>query len=317
MAICQATGIGAGARRLILRPGFHGQVTASLPDVIYLSGRDGEIVWIFREGMPDHGRGIRIASFPSGFAGSGEFRVEGGRLIIGTTLAINLGGVAEWRFPSPEPGRTAPLSLVCARVRRLLETLVPAVTGGGGGAAVLGLASMLRGFSGRSSLSGPWQPPVISRVCALMVHCLQRGLRDIDSDGRELIGLGAGLTPCGDDFLGGLFFAARWLEKACLGKCDDGPAISRLLRWAEGRTHPLSCTLLRDLALGEGPEPLHRLLWLLLNEEDQGDRPADAAFGLLKIGHSTGRYVLAGALTCLLSAEQRRNRAAGGFKVTS
>ncbi len=91
----------------------------------------------------------------------------------------------------------------------------------------------------------------------------------------RLAGRGGGLTPSGDDVLAGfaaglVLWHGRSLEAA------------RLAAVAAPRTTRLSATLLWHAALGQLPEPAHRLL-------EDGDPEPLRAFG-----HSSGRALLLG-----------------------
>ncbi len=293
---------------MVTVPGFSGQVMAVLSDVAYLSGRDGEILWLFREGAPLHGRGIQV-SFPLQCLHSGQdFLMEGHSFKIGKDLAIDLDRAVEWTPNSLEQCEIGPLVRVNDLVRRLLKTIAPDISDDGPGQVILSLSSILNGRDEATFSPESWQHQILSPVFGLMKHCLDDGLSEIETRGRELIGLGPGLTPCGDDFLGGLFFGAHWLQEAYPGKLrSDTQSISNLIQWARNRTHPISHAVLGDLAIGEGPEPLHTLLRLLLKGGDLDGRTIDAVRCLLKIGHTTGPYMLAGLLTCLLSAEVKQN----------
>lgn len=303
----QAISIGARANSLLAQPGYGGRVTAVLSDVAYLSGTNSEILWLFRPGVPRHGRGIQ-SPHPLKRLRSGQaFGVEGGFFCIGKGFAIDLGRAAEWTPTRPGQGGTAPLAGVRVAARRLLRTLSPRRAADGPGRETRSLASLLEGPNAETLPPGSWQRPVISPIFDLMLHCLKEGLSDIETRGRGLIGLGPGLTPSGDDFLGGLFFAAHWIQETYPGeRCSDEQAVFNLIQWAMNRTHPISHALLGDLAVGEGPEPLHHLLGALFRGEDQGDRVTDAVGDLLKVGHGTGSCILAGVLTCLLSGDEAK-----------
>jgi hypothetical protein len=120
-----------------------------------------------------------------------------------------------------------------------------------------------------------------------------------------MIGLGPGLTPSGDDFLGGLFFAARSLHQAYPEDFGwEENAVLELLGWAKTRTHPISHAIFSDLALGHGPESLHDLIDRLLEGRDL-DLVMEAALRLTAIGHSSGWDLLAGAVTGMLMARKR------------
>lgn len=103
-----------------------------------------------------------------------------------------------------------------------------------------------------------------------------------------LIGLGPGLTPAGDDFVGGAMIALR-----AFGHED---AADRIAAWAlplaQERTSRISRAHLECAARGEGHEALHD--WL------NGFAPADLA-RLARIGHTSGLDAAVGAAALRLS----------------
>jgi uncharacterized protein DUF2877 len=111
--------------------------------------------------------------------------------------------------------------------------------------------------------------------------------------GRHWIGRGGGLTPEGDDLVGGVaavVASSPWplaLREAWLGALvgDD----------LRSRTTSLSATLLELAVRGMGPEPLQALL--------AGERSALAR--LEGLGHSTGRAIARGAAVGLLAHAMR------------
>lgn len=123
------------------------------------------------------------------------------------------------------------------------------------------------------------------------VAALARGIDDDDAEGAAqaalpLLGLGPGLTPSGDDFVGAALFARRI--------CGMTPAwhaaAQRLIAAAQTRTHAIAATLFRDLAEGESYAPLHALAARLTS----GVPALEAAQALTAIGHSSGWDMLAG-----------------------
>jgi hypothetical protein len=304
----QARCIGAKAKSLVSVPGFSGRVLAALSDVAYLSGRDGEILWLFRKGMALHGRGILLPFPLQGLHASQEFWVEGHNLIIGRGLVVDLRQAVEWMHDPLSQWELGPFVRVNDLVRQLLGTITLGISDDGPGQVILGLSSILDGSNEPAFLPEPWQIPILSPVFGLMAHCLDEGLSEIESRGRDLIGLGPGLTPCGDDFLGGLLFTAHWLQGAFPGKLHlETKSVLGLVQWARDRTHPISHAILGDLAIGQGPEPLHNLLRLLLKGEDLDGRTMDAIDCLVKVGHTTGWWILSGVLTCLLSVDEMQD----------
>jgi len=110
---------------------------------------------------------------------------------------------------------------------------------------------------------------------------------------RMLVGLGPGLTPAGDDFTGGVFFARARLARARVLDADAwGIAASSVKTAAARLTHRIGAALLSDLLIGEGWAPLHDLADGLEHGDDAG--ALDAARRLVGLGHSSGWDLLAG-----------------------
>jgi len=102
----------------------------------------------------------------------------------------------------------------------------------------------------------------------------------------SLIGLGPGLTPAGDDFVGGAMIALRAF--------DRGPLADRVAAWAlplaRTNTSRISRAHLECAAAGQGHEALHDLLCTF--EKRHLDR-------LARVGHTSGLDAAAGALLAL------------------
>ena len=112
---------------------------------------------------------------------------------------------------------------------------------------------------------------------------LRHGLA-VPPDAEALIGLGPGLTPSGDDYLGGMMVALH-----ALGRDGQGRA---LWRWLQprlaARTSAISAAHLAAAAEGEAHEVLHQVL--------QNVSPPSA---LDAVGHCSGWDALAGAAAVL------------------
>ena len=113
----------------------------------------------------------------------------------------------------------------------------------------------------------------------------------------QLIGLGPGLTPSGDDYLGGILVALRWVGR--------GAQADSLWRWLEphlaGRTGELSIAHLAAAASGEAHEAVHGLLEDLSAWEAPDLNPALAR--LDAVGHSSGWDALAGVVAVAKTAQ--------------
>jgi hypothetical protein len=107
---------------------------------------------------------------------------------------------------------------------------------------------------------------------------------------QELIGLGPGLTPSGDDVLAG---ALALLD--ALGEKKAHAALARAIADApHGLTSPLSYCLLRAAATGHVGETLCRAVAAIIT-----GAPATAVAAIRPIGHSSGWDMLAGIVIAL------------------
>ena len=130
----------------------------------------------------------------------------------------------------------------------------------------------------------------------LVAACRRRDMERIVKVGLDLVGLGPGLTPSGDDYLGGLLFTAHHLRTA---NPKENDVLHDFLHEARLLTSRISHTILSDLAHGHGPAPLHDLINLLL-QGIAGQPLRGSAQQLIRIGHTSGWDMLAGAITGLL-----------------
>ena len=140
---------------------------------------------------------------------------------------------------------------------------------------------------------------------ALSVHA-QPALEAIDRwlagnalahEAAQLIGLGPGLTPSGDDYFGGVLVALRWL--------DRGAQAESLWRWLEprlpGRTSAISAAHLAAAASGQVHEALHDVLDRLSAWRAGELRPSLAR--LDAVGHTSGWDALAGIAAVARSSQ--------------
>jgi hypothetical protein len=106
--------------------------------------------------------------------------------------------------------------------------------------------------------------------------------------GRRLLGVGGGLTPSGDDFVGAALFTL-----CHLGEARWQGAADALRAAIPSRSHAISAALFADLASGESFEPLHQLLAAVPLGIDAMLEPARR---LAAIGHSSGWDMLTGMI---------------------
>jgi len=228
-----------------------------------LAAGEGQVCAVFRRSFylrTDSG-GYACVGDPS--LGNGPLNVRVPDLVLprmGERVTVSLAHAAAWQPPAHVPGEP--------NLRELTLKARNRVPAEGLGGLVVGI---------HNALSGHAQPAL---------DALERWLAGnaLDNEVEGLIGLGPGLTPSGDDYLGGMLVALRLAERAMQA---DG-----LWRWLEprleGRTSALSAAHLAAAAAGQAHEALHEVL-----------NGASSLEALDAVGHTSGWDALAGAAAVL------------------
>jgi hypothetical protein len=256
------TAIGRRAHAALAASGGRARRTIALSTSLYAEA-GGDLIWIGPCGTPLHPRAVIVTALP----------------VAAGVVHVDIDGLAPWH---PPPLGVDPACL-------------------GAGARLLG--ATLRDLGeprglGRLLLAGDGDDAVTARARpharSLALACAAGDVDAVVEAARPLLGLGEGLTPSGDDLVGGALFA-----RALLGPADSAwaAAAARIVAEAATRTHPLSARLLADLAAGEGWAPLHELAAALA----ASDRAAAvrAARRLAALGHSSGWDIQAGLMSGL------------------
>jgi Protein of unknown function (DUF2877) len=112
----------------------------------------------------------------------------------------------------------------------------------------------------------------------------------------RVLGLGNGLTPSGDDFVGGMMFALAHAPRQAW--VDDLPmAKARIRNAALVSTNVISAALLDDMMAGKSYSALHDVLFAL--HSNNTTSIVGACEKLLNVGASSGADMLAGLLLAL------------------
>lgn len=228
----------------------------------------GEIVWLGRPGAVLHPRAIVAA---------GDLPAAPGRVVV------DVAGARTWDPPPPVAPDPSGYIAACG-------DLVVAL----GAEPARGLAALLwPPGEPAQGLETSWRAGARRAVVALGAACDADDPTAAIAPATRLLGLGPGLTPAGDDLVGGVLFA-----RAVLGRSGAADAVAwrtagdAIVAAAAARTHPVSAALLADLAGGGGHAPLLHLVEALAGRHRE---PAlHPARRLVAIGHSSGWDVLAG-----------------------
>lgn len=240
------------------------KVVAAFARSFYVRDRSGRLACIGGRGLGD-GPLNALCDRPTAIPSAGTM-LDGAR--------IDRTRLVPWRPPPPGPwrreGLPARLAAIGTAGPRGLASVIPAILGQPFDspdpfvAASVGPLLALRDWAG-----GP-PPPELA----------------------GLIGLGPGLTPAGDDALGGAAIALR-----SIGRTEQADSLAVWLETAApSATGEIAWAHLRAASRGEGSAALHAALAALA----QGSIPDLAAIDA--IGHSSGWDALAGAVAVLAQA---------------
>jgi Protein of unknown function (DUF2877) len=136
------------------------------------------------------------------------------------------------------------------------------------------------------------------RFDALRRALEQNHLRGFETAALRVLGLGVGLTPSGDDFLGGICFALKHAPRQAW-QARFPAVLTRIRAAAATSTNVISAALLDDLIDGSSYRAAHELLAAL--QGNAAPRIEAAARSLMGVGASSGADMLAGILIALLT----------------
>lgn len=225
----------------------------------------GEVCALFRRSFYLRCAGERYACVGDASLGRGPLNALVSELTIprlGEHVRVTLENAQPWQPPPHDPG--------FPKLDLLREAARNRIAAEGLGCLILGT---------HNALSGHAQPAL---------EALERWLvgNALGNEAEQLIGLGPGLTPSGDDYLGGMLVALRLTGR--------GMQAEGLWRWLQPRlkerTSAISAAHLAAAAAGEAHEALHDVLNGQLDLEK-----------LDAVGHCSGWDALAGAVAVLKS----------------
>ena len=241
---------------------------------------DGEVICLVAKALGDGPLNAVVEDVPQwpcvgatvGFVGA-----SARHCVAHEQLRVDCTAAQDWR--PPQPARVAPLPLrreALAMLQALANSQAPED----------GLA--------RPAFDVPAVATPVSRMARPRIERLRCWLLDPSAPPpTDLIGLGPGLTPSGDDLLCGLLMALH-VSGSSSARHALAPGV---LDAAPAMTSALSNAFLRAAAQGEGSEVLHRLINAIV-EGTVGDM-ASLVAAVGRIGHTSGWDAMAGAALAL------------------
>ena len=138
------------------------------------------------------------------------------------------------------------------------------------------------------------------RFDAIQIALASHDLPAFTSAVLRVLGLGNGLTPSGDDFVGGILFALAHAPRSAWTE-ELPAAIATIHAAAKASTNVISAALLDDLMAGKSYGALHDVLIALQSADSAEIEPACNV--LLSLGASSGADMLAGLLLALTTQD--------------
>ena len=292
------------AARGWLSQGQRGKVLAAVNQATYLLTEQGELVWLTTTHSPKHRRCIQWPAPLPRLAVDSTFTIQDQSINLESGTNLNFRTSHVWAPLLLPAGDVSEIGKLPKKLFEVCEPFLTKETPVGYGAFMWPVLQIARnpdssaGFQPENILTKTaW--PVVERIARA---CLSHDLRVVLQQAGALIGLGEGLTPSGDDFLGGLFFARYLLH--CSYPHLLYLELSNLLEWVDTnqpQTNLISFVLLKDNAAGHALDPLNRFGIALLTRQPV-ECASSAASDLIKVGHSTGWSLLAGFMVGMLLA---------------
>lgn len=310
--VCRVISMGVGAAAGLPRPGRYGRVIARFTRSCYVESAGGGLICVADHRLGEGPLTLSVDLPPGStmcglhiFAGTRLTR-EGAGFRLGDLLLCTRDMT---RWTPPPITSLAPTVKIHRRLKGLIDRLQGYVPCQGLAALVPHAGTLAQGKLPATGPAGALEELAMARVAQLCSGVLARDARLVDGAVGGLVGLGPGLTPSGDDLLGGLMLAlaitlkGRGLPGDGQLECGGDAPLARIVTAlaasitvsGKNGTNRISAALLQQAVAGKGNAAQHRLLSSLLGP-GRGSDVAHAALHLTRTGHTSGWDSLAGLL---------------------
>ena len=308
--------IGATAHARILDSDRSWSVLASVSGAIYIESDAGEILWLAASPSALHPRAILLPSMPAELPTAGtECCLKDDCLHVGVDLVIRPCDAELW---SPEllVRDDVNTSEAARRIATAIDRTALRLPPQGLLASILFPHALRRGRGSRNAM----EREIVTTAGQAMESLCQAptgfDLLEQLQDAIDLVGLGLGLTPSGDDLLGAFLYTLHILDSPH-GRLAglDWELVDAWLCQARALTNKISFAILADHAHGDAAAPLHEFLDAALDGQSL-EYLVRAAGRVSVVGQSSGWDMLAG-VHCACAVVERLTDSARGFSPTS
>ncbi len=310
--------LGEGTRQALLS-GICWRVLAIFRHSFYIQNTKGDLVFL---GPLSMGAGplnalyrfpLEINWLDTGLKEDAAVTFDGRTLQIADRFVFDLIGALRWRPPAVcNYRRHEGLSGGLALIKKFAPCHAPQDS----------LGYLIPGLIGNPKKENPepaaitaFQGAFLNGAAYLKSWLVERLNGQVDrmppSEIKSLLGLGPGLTPSGDDMLGGSLIAIHSLKL--------GDIAHELWDWllpaAKQRTNKISFAHLKWSARGSGSAQIHMMIRALFSNDIAG--LPDCLMALGRIGHTSGWDAMAGiALVYKCYLENQHSRSGGAVRIS-
>tara|TARA_Y100001936_G_scaffold253992_1_gene323172 strand:- start:21985 stop:22866 length:882 start_codon:yes stop_codon:yes gene_type:complete len=211
----------------------------------------------------------------SGLSVDDRVRASSSDIFIGNRFSFSYRDVVIWRPDPPPVLEKEKIRIGLSNIANIGTELAPSE----------GLAPYVFNTSDRSHILSNAKSAIGN-----LEKIFQR--QDFERPVSLMIGLGPGLTPSGDDFLGGMMITLK-----ILGEDRLQEDLTARIKTVYSATNEISRAHLDSAALGVGAEPLHAAIDSIISNNET--EMADVLKRVSAIGHCSGWDALTGAVVTL------------------
>ena len=288
----------------LLTSGQRGKALAVVSHAAYLFSDQDELFWLAAENVPLHRRCIQLSGPLPRLSVGTPFNANGHRLIVGSGTDLDFSQASIWKSPPISSDDAVAVTDLPERLCAVIPILddLPAPVGFGSLISEIMFIASNQKAPRSPKTSAVILTHALPAVQEIAAACLAHDFPRILEQADALAGLGEGLTPSGDDFVGGLLFCRMILQSLYADVLNlEFPDLLGFIKNLKPSTNIISHTLLKDHAEGHAIDTLHQFVNALLTGQSL-DNVRLIASKLIQIGHSTGWDLLTGVLTGMLLA---------------
>jgi hypothetical protein len=282
----------------VLSAAQQGSVLASVTNAVYLLSERGELCWLIPMDKPMHQRAMQVNSQIPRLNPGSNYAVVDHSLTTSTGDKLDFRHAALWVPPVISPTQVVSILSLSETLHDVAHRLLAQHKPSGLGELIVPILQSRDHHLGASEIN---KMGVLHQKAWFFVNEMigATAVNDMDrmlNQAKSLIGFGVGLTPSGDDFLGGFFFSLKLFDRYYQNAANSPiRTYSYFIHQSKPLTNLISYTILDDHAEGHSVEPLHLFANSLLLSKT-GDQLIAYLEKLISLGHSTGWDLLAGFL---------------------